>query len=147
MARAAARVLTWSRFLDYVEQDPTSDCILFTGHVRESGYATIEHEGRKHLVHRVAHELLIGAIPPGYQVDHLCFTRHCVNPFHLEAVTPMVNTMRSASPSRVNADKTHCDYGHEFTPENTYYRHDRTGRICRACGARRARAIRERRAA
>ena len=99
------------------------------------------HEGRKQLVHRVAFQLFIGPIPEGMQVDHLCGVRHCVNPAHLETVTPLVNTRRA---ERGNARKTHCDAGHEFTPENTRYRTDRPGRLCRSCDAERARQYRER---
>lgn len=132
------------RLLLKSESSPDSDCVLFTGHVRPSGYATLwsRRTQRKELVHRLSYRIVVGPIPEGYEVDHLCGVRHCINPAHLEAVTKIVNTRRSA---RGNARKTHCDHGHEFTPENTYYRHDRIGRICRACGARRRREILARR--
>lgn len=45
--------------------------------------------------HRYYYTLHKGDIPSGYQVDHLCKNTLCVNPDHLEAVTPYVNTDRS----------------------------------------------------
>lgn len=135
--------------LTRASEEREDGCVVFTGYVDKQGYGRISHgeKREKQLVHRVAYELHIGPIPEGMQIDHLCFTRHCVNPAHLEAVTPMVNNMRSSSPSRFNAEKTHCHNGHAFTAENTYYRQDRRGRLCRACGAARARTYKARRAA
>lgn len=118
-------------------------CIVFTGYRINSGYALLwdADAGKKRLVHRIAHEIYIGPIPDGYQVDHLCSNRVCVNPAHLEAVTPLENTQR------VSRRRTHCLRGHEFTPANTRQRGDRLGRVCRACDAIRANEYRERRAA
>ena len=48
---------------------------------------------------------------------------------------------RRVAPGHPQADKTHCAFGHPFSPENTYY--TPTGeRRCRACRARIARARR-----
>lgn len=121
---------TWVRLLAKTTLHANGKCIVWTGHVRDSGYATIQHEGRKQLVHRVAYKLVVGPIPDGYEVDHLCFVRHCVNPSHLEAVTPLVNTRRA---ERGNAQKTRCVHGHEFTPENTRVDPKTGRRMCRQC--------------
>jgi hypothetical protein len=67
-------------------------------------------------------------------LDHLCRNRRCVNPEHLEIVTSVENVMRGEGFGPKNAAKTHCDKGHEFTPENTYIRtRAQGGRECRAC--------------
>lgn len=58
------------------------------------GYGTIRHDHRNRVAHRVAYEALVGVIPDGLQLDHLCRTRDCVNPDHLEPVTASENTTR-----------------------------------------------------
>lgn len=81
--------------------------------------------------HRVAYELLVGPIPAGLHLDHLCRVHPCVRPDHLEPVTPAENTRRGDGNG--NAVKAFCAKGHEFTPENTYQRTNEGGRGCRAC--------------
>lgn len=70
-------------------------CWLWDAALINGGYAQITVGGVKRMVHRVAHELWIGPIPDGYEVDHLCFVRHCFRPEHLEAVTLAENRRRS----------------------------------------------------
>ncbi len=102
-------------------------------------YGNQYHLGRSMGAHRFMYERMVGAIPEGMQLDHLCRTPNCVNPAHLESVTARVNILRGTGPSAINAAKTHCSKGHEFTPENTA----RTGeghRVCITC--RRAASLR-----
>lgn len=113
--------------------DP-SGCWTWRSPRTAAGYGVITIDRVKHYTHRLAHELAIGPIPAGYEVDHLCRNRACMNPVHLEAVTPHENNMRSDSLAARRARQTHCARDHEFTPENTYNRPDRkNGRMCRAC--------------
>jgi hypothetical protein len=86
--------------------------------------------------HRLAYQLLVGPIPEGLVIDHLCRNPPCQNPAHMECVTHRENTLRGASPHAMNARKTHCKRGHEFTFQNTYV--DAKG--CRSCLACRAAA-------
>ncbi len=93
-------------------------------------------EGTNRLVnaHRFAYELLVGLIPVGLQIDHLCRNPSCCNPTHMEPVLPTENLRRGFSPSALNARKTHCKHGHEFTEENTYIRPSTSGwRVCKEC--------------
>lgn len=84
--------------------------------------------------HRVAWELTHGPVPASLDLDHLCRNRSCVNPAHLEPVTNEENIRRGAWQPVLNAAKTHCDRGHEFTPENTYHPPKRPHtRQCREC--------------
>lgn len=93
-------------------------------------------DGSQPLAHRVFYEHHVGPIPLGLTIDHLCKVTRCVNPDHLEPVTQRVNTLRGDGPSAVNARKTHCPHGHEYTPDNTYVR-KAGGRICKTCSQQR----------
>lgn len=89
---------------------------------------------------------LLRPIPPGFQAAHSCDNKRCVNPAHVAPETPSKNTadayLRLNKPVGgspvINAAKTRCPQGHEYTEENTYV--DKIGRrYCRACRARRER--------
>ena len=122
----------WAR----VDKDP-GPCWLWTG-ATTVGYGSIRcrETGRALYTHRVAYEDLVGPIPVGLHLDHLCRNKLCCNPEHLEAVLPRVNILRGIGPTAVNRRKTICKRGHELTPENTYVS-PKGHRTCRPC--RRAR--------
>ena len=105
------------------------------------GYFHLHHHQVK--AHRWVYEHMMGPIPAGLELDHLCRNRSCVNPAHLEPVTHRVNVLRGLCPPAVNARKTHCVKGHEYTPENTYTYPD--GRKwCLTCKRAEARAYQKR---
>jgi hypothetical protein len=103
-------------------------CWLWTGARSGAGYGHRRVGGHYVDTHRFAYELLIGPIPAGLELDHLCRIRLCVNINHLEPVTRQVNIQRGIS---ANGIKTHCLWGHPFDADNTYWYKGR--RICRAC--------------
>lgn len=120
--------------------DKTSTCWLWTGSTDSHGYGSFKlttPEGRfDRGAHRLVWIALKGEVPEGLVLDHLCRVRHCVNPDHLRVVTHTENVLIGISPSAINARKTHCKHGHEFTPENTAVS-PRTGeRTCRKCRLR-----------
>ena len=119
-----------ARFWAKVEK--TETCWLWSSSLTPGGYALFRVGETKIPAHRWAYEQSIGPIPAGLQIDHLCRVRHCVNPSHLEPVTARQNVLRGEGLCSVNAHKTSCIHGHEFTATNTYIR-TAGGRRCRMC--------------
>lgn len=117
------------RFLSKVVKSP--GCWTWTAAHTVDGYGQIVDGPNQVYAHRVAHELYIGPIPAGYQVDHLCRNTACVNPAHLEAVTQRENILRGSSPAAEQAKRTHCPQGHPLRGENLYQW--RGQRHCRQC--------------
>jgi hypothetical protein len=128
------------RFLSKISIAGPNECWLWTGAV-VAHYGQFYVQSRKVLAHRFAHELWVGLIPQGYEVDHVyargCRSTLCVNPAHLEAVTPEENAIRQVvSPAAINRAKTSCKRGHPLEEPNLRIELGRTGkprRVCIAC--------------
>jgi HNH endonuclease len=112
-------------------------CWEWKGARQQDGYGVFEQVP----AHRWSYITFRGAIPAGLQIHHRCENPSCVNPMHLEVCTARENTLKSRrAPAAVNARKTHCHRGHEFTPENTYVHNG--SRNCRTCQRARGRDYR-----
>ena len=121
--------------------DTSGTCWQWTGFISDKGYGIFYLGAEKVNAHRWFYELIVGPIPEGLVIDHLCRNRACVRPAHLEPVTNEENTLRGVGPAAMNAAKTTCQAGHQFT---VFYRSEnggaRSSRRCRVCERSRARA-------
>lgn len=155
-AGASLEARLWSR----VRRGGPDDCWPWTGALADGHGHLREGVPSRRFVraHRVAWGLLVGAIPPGLGLDHLCHNRdlgcpggrscvhrRCVNPAHLEPVRARENILRSpVALAAVNARKTACIRGHLFAGENLGIEADGR-RVCRTCRRDRSRAATRRR--
>lgn len=124
------------RFESKVSQKPNG-CIEWTAGTNGLGYGVFHPnttgDNKKEYAHRWAYEQKYGEIPEGLHLDHLCRNPSCVNPEHLEPVTPRVNILRGISDPALNAKKTSCHKGHQLTPANVYVNPGTGYRNCREC--------------
>ncbi|PMQ19299.1 HNH endonuclease [Glutamicibacter arilaitensis] len=85
-----------SRFWSKV--DKTNECWNWLGTEHSAGYGKFSIDGKYHYAHRVSYEKLVGEIPPGMEIDHICHNRKCVNPDHLRVTTPKQNNENHQGP-------------------------------------------------
>lgn len=128
------------RFFKKVEKHPNG-CWLWRGGTSR-GYGTFWNGTTTSKVHRWSYEFHKGKVPKGLELDHLCKTKNCVNPDHLEPVSHLVNMQRadcSIAGEHFKISqmaKTHCPKGHAYFGDNLILKIGVNGgqrRICRAC--------------
>jgi hypothetical protein len=108
----------------------TGFCWLWTASTNRQGHGHFFPERKTCLTaHRWSYEFLVGPIPEGLHLDHLCRIPSCVNPDHLEPVTVAENVRRGLH----GVLRTRCGEGHELTDENVYLRPGDGSRRCRKC--------------
>jgi len=123
------------------------DCGLWLASTNQQGYGQVwigskrERTWRLRRAHRVTYEHFRGPIPDGLQLDHLCRTPRCVNPWHLEPVTQRENTRRGQAPTMVWHLTNTCKRGHSL--EDAYLQNGGQ-RYCRTCKRTAAKAYRKR---
>ncbi len=125
------------RFLAKV--DASGDCWEWTA-ATANGYGNFWVGGNRWMrAHLYLWSELVGPVPDGLELDHLCRNRICVNPDHLEPVTRQENLLRSPlTRTSINAAKTLCPKGHEYTKLRSGPRIGQ--RYCRICRREQANA-------
>lgn len=110
-------------------------CWNWTACKTATGYGRVWDGARSTWAHRLCYALLVGPIPDGLVLDHLCRNRACVNPDHLEPVTDLENMLRGDNPDITRArhrSQKFCKRGHPLFGANLY-RHPSGRRVCREC--------------
>lgn len=109
-------------FRGKISIDPDAGCWLWSGRIMRGGYG--HGYGRKGMrtncAHRLVYDRLVGPIPPGHDLDHLCRVRRCVNPDHLEPVTRSENLRRGLTGKHYRV-RTECAKGHPLVGANVIH--------------------------
>lgn len=122
---------TVARFFALVNK--TNFCWLWTGSKHPKGYGKFSYGSKPVLAHRFSYKLAHPEWDEIADLDHFkCDNPPCVNPDHVRPATNRENVLRGIGIAAMNARKTHCIHGHEFSIENTYYRPN-GARDCRTC--------------
>jgi hypothetical protein len=113
------------RLVEKIRINDVTDCWEWTASKQAQGYAQISIKllNGKHqpqLAHILTYEWLVGPVPDGMELDHLCRVRHCVNPFHLEPVPHLDNVLRGAAPTAKWSLTNTCKRGHPLRGDNVY---------------------------
>ena len=130
------------RFWSKVEKKAfgySTECWVWNASINASGYGWFRGEFSKQkygytgrLAHRWSYEHFVGKIEDGFELDHLCKNKACVNPEHLRQVTHAENMKGLLHSRRVEI----CPNGHEYIGKNLLIRTRNDGReyrVCRIC--------------
>jgi hypothetical protein len=115
--------------------DQSEDCWRWLGGLRADGRGQINMRSKTWVAHRLIYTLLIGEIPPGLTIDHLCRNGICCNPAHMEPVTAAENTRRMLAVRYAGRDS--CPAGHLRAE---FGRVDRGSWYCAECNRAKLRA-------
>lgn len=99
------------RVMRKVKVGPLGACWEWTGARNGNGYGRVHvRPGKLAYAHRAVYALLVGPIPAGLDLDHLCRNRSCVNPLHLEPVTRGENLLRGETLTRAHFERRDCGF-------------------------------------
>lgn len=130
------------RFFRFIYYEPNTGCWLWAGGMaggnKKPEYGAFAINAKKLVyAHRFSYKLHKGIIPLGFQIHHICKTKLCVNPDHIEMVTQKENMLKEDGCAAKQFRKTHCHRGHLFNKENTWLEKHKDGSIkarhCRFC--------------
>ncbi len=121
------------QLLDKVDVNPASGCWEWNSYRLKTGYGRVTFKGVSQIAHRLIYKLIVGPIPPGLDLHHVCRNKGCVNPRH---VMPLIRKAHLAEEDHSTKgirerEKTHCPKGHEYAGDNLYVHNGKRG--CKAC--------------
>jgi hypothetical protein len=103
-------------------------CWIWIDKRYDDDYGRVVYDGVRYVAHRASYIAFVGPIPNGVILHHTCTTPKCIAPTHLQPTTRVEHQKFHTA--------THCIWGHEFTPENTYVNPRSKQRFCRECKRR-----------
>jgi hypothetical protein len=120
----------------------TGFCWLWTGYISKNGYGRGGHKSKAWQLHRLFYTVLMGPIPEGLVLDHLCRIRNCVNPDHLEPVTKTENSRRGfgvggwrerKNPFPSLQERRFCKHGHDTQEVGITTKARKDGKLSHRC--------------
>ena len=124
------REITLDWLMSHATPIPHCGCWSWDLFRNAKGYGRVHVErGKSRFAHRLAFALSCGPIPDGMHIDHVCRVPSCINPEHLEVVTPEENHRRGKH-GALKVAPSACSKGHKFCEANP--RRPR-GRACTIC--------------
>jgi hypothetical protein len=104
--------------VDFRAESP-GGCWEWTQYINDMGYGVTSVSGKPTVAHRIIYHLLNEGVSPDLHLHHRCENRRCVNPDHLQPVTPLEHlALTPQAITHMLAGRTHCNRGHEYTPDN-----------------------------
>lgn len=135
-----------SKFINrfWSKVDKTQECWLWIGSTYPNGYGRYFANGKVYMTHRLSWEMENGAIPEGMIIMHTCDTPGCVRGSHLRLGTHAENSADMVQKGRHDKRvgkahphygtlRTHCNQGHELTPDNVIFTNGGKSRRCKIC--------------
>lgn len=129
-----------ARFWGKVSGDRPEECWEWLAGKNSKNYGYFWINGKSVQTHQLAYNWLVGPVPDGLELDHLCRNTICCNVNHLEPVLRLENQRRSPlTLAGKNIIKTHCPKGHPYAGDNLLITTN-GGRACKKCISERATA-------
>lgn len=128
LEQVSTKDLIMRRFQSSYEINSVTGCWEWLNYLGSDGYGQFSDKYKTLVAHRFSYERLVGPIPEGLTLDHLCKNKKCVNPEHLEPVTRYVNTIRGKGSSSL-----YCSKGHPMFGEYLWFNKHDNRRRCLEC--------------